>query len=142
MFEKNCPLRIFFFARIRLIILALCWLGAQAHSTGAPNGDACRNLYPNHGVDKQYGHSSYRVSVLRRYNDTSFVVTIYSPTDTFLGFIMQARLFSDREMLVNGVFSTDEYTKALDCLGGYQVEIPSAPPKNVIINHLAIYRTH
>ena len=110
---------------LALVLVSIGYL-TDAHSTGAPNGEACRNLYPGHGVDKQYGHSSYRVSVLRRYNDTSFVVTIYSPSDTFLGFIMQARLFSDREMLVNGVFSTDEYTQALDCLGGYRVSPPPA----------------
>jgi len=95
----------------------------NAYSNGAPLGEACRTLYPGHGVDKQYGRSSYRVSAMRRLNDSSIVVTIYSPTDTFLGFIMQARLYSDREMLVNGAFSTDQYSRALDCLGGYQVRI-------------------
>lgn len=93
----------------------------DAYSNGAPNGEACRTLYPGHGVDKQYGRSSYRINASHRFNDSKIVVTLYSPSDTFLGFIMQARLHSDREMLVNGQFSTDEHTQALDCLGGYQV---------------------
>src|SRR5690606_29930409 len=93
----------------------------HSYSNGAPVGEACRTLYPGHGVDKQYERSSYRVSAMRRLNDSSIVVTIYSPTDTFLGFIMQARLYSDREMLVNGQFSTDQYSRGLDCLGGFQV---------------------
>ena len=114
--------------RLCLVLTVVCWslfssTYVEAYSTGAPVGEACRTLYPGHGVDKQYGRSSYRVSAMRRHNDSSIVVTIYSPTDTFLGFIMQARLYSDREMLVNGAFSTDQYSRALDCLGGYQVEI-------------------
>lgn len=116
------------------VIVAFCFLffnillstllleqSVEGYSNGAPVGESCRTLYPGHGVDKQYGRSSYRVSAMRRLNDSSIVVTIYSPTDTFLGFIMQARLYSDREMLVNGAFSTDQYSRALDCLGGYQV---------------------
>ena len=104
-----------------LVLLLLQSAVVEAYSNGAPVGESCRTLYPGHGVDKQYGRSSYRVSAMRRLNDSSIVVTIYSPTDTFLGFIMQARLYSDREMLVNGAFSTDQYSRALDCLGGYQV---------------------
>ncbi|KAF7493287.1 Putative ferric-chelate reductase 1 -like protein [Sarcoptes scabiei] len=102
-----------------------------AYSNGAPNGEACRTLYPGHGVDKQYGRSNYRIHVSHRFNDSKIIVTLYSPTDTFLGFIMQARLHTDREMLVNGVFSTNEHTQALNCLGGYQNTLThvSAYPK-------------
>ncbi|XP_075679707.1 putative ferric-chelate reductase 1 homolog isoform X2 [Dermatophagoides pteronyssinus] len=117
----------------------------DAYSNGAPNGEACRTLYPGHGVDKQYGRSSYRINASNRFNDSKIVVTLYSPSDTFLGFIMQARLHSDREMLVNGQFSSNEHAQALDCLGGYQntlthtnsfpkykIETVWTPPKNFI----------
>lgn len=108
------------------LFLSFLAINVTAYSTGAPLGEACRTLYPGHGVDKQYGRATYRVSAMRRHNDSNIVVTIYSPTDTFLGFIMQARLYSDREMLVNGAFSTDQYSRALDCLGGFKVSpLPS-----------------
>lgn len=106
---------------IYLLIFATIIRYIDAYSSGAPNGEACRTLYPGHGVDKQYGPSNYRINVSKRYNDSKIIVSVYSPTDTFLGFIMQARLHSDREMLVNGQFSSDEQSQALDCLGGYQV---------------------
>ncbi|KAI2807574.1 DOMON domain-containing protein frrs1L [Blomia tropicalis] len=127
------------------LILLIWFEPIEAYSNGAPLGESCRTLYPGHGVDKQYGRSSYRVSAMRRHNDSSIVVTIYSPTDTFLGFIMQARLYSDREMLVNGQFSSDQYSRALDCLGGlkntlthtdnypkYKVESVWTPPKDFV----------
>lgn len=111
----------FFYLFGTLLLILELLPSAHGYGSGAPLGEACRTLYPGHGVDKQYGRSSYRVSVTSRLNETSVVVTIYSPVDTFLGFILQARLHSDREMLVNGQFMPDQQqSQALNCLGGYQ----------------------
>lgn len=106
---------------IIVLVVASQLPSAWSYSSGAPLGEACRTLYPGHGVDKQYGRSNYHISAANRLNDSSIVVNIYSPTDTFVGFILQARLHGDREMLVNGAFSNDQYSQSLNCLGGLKV---------------------
>lgn len=93
---------------ILLISIYLILLSAQslvnAYSTGAPDR-ACSTLIPQHNADPQrYFPSPYIITANKLgYNHGSreFNVSITAKTDSFKGFILQARDYHDPDNLVS-----------------------------------------
>ncbi|XP_054152847.1 putative ferric-chelate reductase 1 homolog [Oppia nitens] len=88
----------------------------NGYSHGAPT-KSCQSLHPGHGVDKQYGLAPYELRVAHGPNGAVIVSLMSKGVGSsggaggnsipFTGFMLQARLVSDRESIVNGRFSED-----------------------------------
>ena len=110
--------------RTMLISIYLLLLSAQsllidAYSTGAPDR-ACSTLIPQHNADPQrYFPSPYIITANKLgYNHGSreFNVSITAKTDSFKGFILQARDFHDPDnLIVDGSFTPNLFTKVIKC---------------------------
>lgn len=93
---------------------------AHGYGSGAPNSKKiCSTLIPGHG-SKQEAASPYKLIVTDS-NGQVKVNLVATSQVTFAGFIVQARLASDLDTIVDGSFEMSENTQAKDCANGKQV---------------------
>lgn len=107
-----------------LISIYLILLSAQLNQINAyPNGapeKACSNLIPMHNTDFQrYFPSPYIITANKlgfSLDGREFNVSITAKTDSFKGFILQARDYHDPEnLIVDGSFTPNLFTKVIKC---------------------------
>lgn len=104
---------------IYLILLSAQFSSLNAFSTGAPDR-ACSTLIPQHNADPQrYFPSPYIITANKlgpNQHGREFNVSITAKTDSFKGFILQARDYMDPEnLIVDGSFTPNLFTKVIKC---------------------------
>jgi len=104
---------------IYLILLSAQFSSLNAYSAGAPDR-ACSSLIPGHNADPQrYFPSPYIITANRlgpNEHSREFNVSITAKTDSFKGFILQARDFLDPDnLIVDGSFIPNLFTKVIKC---------------------------
>ena len=102
-----------------VLSISVLFGGAYGYSHGGPS-KSCQTLTPGHGVDKQYGVAPYQVTAGSGPSG-NIIVTITSTALPFAGFMLQARLVSDTESIVNGRFSEDSESQTRSCNGDNRV---------------------
>lgn len=88
-------------------------IGVWSYPSGAPLS-RCGSMLPGHGYDPLPGEKPYQIQV-KPISKRSYEVTIYSESDRFKGFLIEARTDADEEEAI-GVWSTEvPHTKTIDC---------------------------
>lgn len=119
MYIMNTTTKTFLIITIYLILLSAQFNQLNAYSTGAPDR-ACSTLIPQHNADPQrYFPSPYIITANKlgpNHNGREFNVSITAKTDSFKGFIIQARDYHDSDnLIVDGSFTPNLFTKIIKC---------------------------
>ncbi|RWS18042.1 putative ferric-chelate reductase 1-like protein [Dinothrombium tinctorium] len=118
---------------LALLVFILFVNIANSFPFGAPLS-TCQTLFPGHQVQNQKTDAPFRIFVETNHENTEFNVSIVaSEKEDFKGFILQARSSSNPNLLINGEFSENNLTKAINCQSEKDtLTHKTAEPKNLI----------
>lgn len=98
-----------------LLLTSTLYSVCNCFDTGAPI-TACQNMMPGHKVEAQKSSSPYLLTITPNRNKNSFFVKLNHPNnEEFQGFFIQARFNSNKNQIVNGVFTPDKHSQNRDC---------------------------